>query len=98
MQTPFLVRAVPVDDMGRRIERAHPLDYLARSHRIGDNHIDGKCEAALQSRAVSRLRRRYREALTRGLSGPAGLEAATRPIVTNCVAAVTALASEELGV
>ena len=65
VEPPFLVGAVLVDDSCRGIERAHPLDHLAWSHRRGENHIDGRCEAGWQSSlGDGSMPARYRPALS----------------------------------
>ena len=73
MQTPFLVRTVLVDDPSCPVERSHPLDYLARSHRLGENDVDGMRESTWQSSPeLPTMAPRYRATLTRVLSLGAG--------------------------
>ena len=75
MQTPLLVRAVLVDDRGRWVELAHPLDDLARSHRNGENHVDGTCEAGWQSSLnVETISAGYRASLFSSLSTDGSLD------------------------
>jgi hypothetical protein len=40
-----------------RVERAHPLDHLAMSHRPDENLIDGMCEGGWQSSPFDRVMR-----------------------------------------